>query len=192
MEHASWHSSDLVTEISAVLTRHNVRLEVRNSVLKLLDDGSKLKATTNVPDKVYDLAREWRSLSERELAAVYEAGSKTRWICRGSDQRTAFHWIVDVYAAWIPGITQAHLRKADPQLWTQLQAILKYERQGRASIPDWFKVPAGDTERLLVPNTKDANVLLMNAEELRRHNERRTYARRTKAKERSRKRMLQD
>jgi hypothetical protein len=184
----TWYSDELISDIADVLHRHGVRTDIRDVIFKMLLDGSRLKVSAPVPAKVHDLSREWRILNEDDEKAIQQAALEHKWIERGKDRRTALHWIVDIYALWIPGLTQAQLKRADLPLWTQLQAIIQNERQGRASIPSWFKVPAGEATRLLVPNTKDAQLLLLDADAIAATNARRAYEKASKARERERNR----
>jgi hypothetical protein len=87
-------------------------------------------------------------LTEKQVAAVMESGRKHPWQTRterGIDWRAnVFAYVADTYRSFIPGLTLAHLRRADLPLYRFL--VRKIHLEGR---PPGFQVPTAFDAREL-------------------------------------------
>lgn len=98
-------------------------------------------------------------LSQRQLTAIKKRARERPWSKRPRHRMSAFEWVRDNYAEWIPGLLQSHL-KADPALYGAFSA-----RVSREGLPDWLDVPSEPDARLRqISDPAERQELLMSRE----------------------------
>lgn len=101
-------------------------------------------------------------LTAKQVAAIKQRAKDRPWAERPNRRTTAFEWVRDNFAEWIPGLVQKHL-KADHQLYDAFRV-----RVHREGLPDWLDVPSeADANLRSVTDPDERKKLLATRETIR-------------------------
>jgi hypothetical protein len=90
-------------------------------------------------------------LSGAQLDEIKHKASEVPWALREHYWMSPFEWLKQHYGKWIPGMTQSHLRAADPQLYGAF--IGRVQREG---LPADLDIPTKSTARERIKAGKEA------------------------------------